>query len=70
VRVVHRGTGPARLALMGYEDRLGVAEVAPGATWRASFVADRPGDDFAWMLDGAPAGRLRVSGSHLVEGHR
>jgi hypothetical protein len=55
---------------MGYEDRLGAVRVAPDSLWRGEFVADRPGQDFAWVLDGAPAGRLEVAGSHLVEGHR
>jgi hypothetical protein len=58
------------LALMGYQDRFGIASVAPDSTWHGEFVADRPGDDFAWVLEGAPVGRLRVTGSHLVEGHR
>lgn len=68
--VTNRGTTPARLALAGYEDRLSIPEIAPGASWTGEFVADRPGDDFAWMLDGAPAGRFAVTGSHLIEGHR
>ena len=29
-----------------------------------------PGEDFAWLLNGKPAAKLRVAGSHLVEGHR
>ena len=68
--VTNGGTRPAALTLMGYQDRFSVMQLAPGSVWRGEFVADRPGDDFAWMLDGAPAGRLAVTGSHLVEGHR
>jgi hypothetical protein len=68
--VTNRGTTPGRLALAGYEDRLVIPEIVPGASWTGEFVADRPGDDFAWMVDGAPAGRFAVTGSHLVEGHR
>ncbi len=58
------------LTLMGYQDHFAAAYVAPDSTWRGEFVADRPGDAFAWVLEGAPVGRLNVSGSHLVEGHR
>ena len=58
------------LTLMGYQDRFGVAYVAPDSVWHGEFVADRPGDDFAWVLEGAPVGRLAVTGSHLVDGHR
>jgi hypothetical protein len=58
------------LALAGYEDRLAIPALSPGATWSGEFIADRPGEDFAWLLDGVPAGRLAVTGSHLVEGHR
>ena len=68
--VTNGGARPATLTLMGYQDRFAVTQVAPGSVWRGEFVADRPGDDFAWMLDGAPVGRLAVTGSHLVEGHR
>jgi hypothetical protein len=69
LRIVNRGTRPVRLALAGYEDRLAVV-LRPGETWRGEFLADRPGDDFAWLLDGKPAGRLAIAGSHLVDGHR
>ena len=64
-------TGRAvRIALAGYEDRLRIGPLPPGGRWSGAFLADRPGDDFAWLVDGAPTGRLGVSGSHLVEGHR
>ena len=68
--VTNRDARPASLTLMGYEDRLGAVRVAPDSIWRGEFLADRPGQDFAWVLDGTPAGRLEVAGSHLVEGHR
>lgn len=70
LRVDYRGARPAHLALAGYEDRLVVPTLAPGVVWAGEFLADRPGEDFAWLLDGEPAGRLTVTGSHLVEGHR
>jgi hypothetical protein len=66
----NRGARAAEVRLAGYEDRLTIAALAPGATWRGSFVSDRPGEGFAWLVDGEPAGRLAVTGSHLVEGHR
>jgi len=70
LRVEHRGAATARLALAGYEDRLEIPALEPGTVWTVEFLADRPGEDFAWLLDGQPAGRLSVTGSHLVEGHR
>jgi hypothetical protein len=70
LRVDMRGDRPARLALSGYQDRLTIPELAPGMVWSGEFLADRPGEDFAWLLDGEPAGRLTVTGSHLVDGHR
>ncbi len=69
LEVRNRGRTPARLALAGYEDRVS-ATIAAGETLRVEFLADRPGEDFPWLLDGSPAGRLSVTGSHLVEGHR
>lgn len=68
--VTNRGSAPARVALFGYQDRLTIPVLAPGGAWSGEFLADRPGDDFAWMIDDKPAGRLSVTGSHLVEGHR
>jgi hypothetical protein len=70
LRVEVRGGRPAHLALAGYQDRLAIPELGPGANWTGEFIADRPGEDFAWLLDGEPAGRLAVTGSHLVDGHR
>ena len=67
--VVNQDREPVSLTLGGYQDRVHIA-LGPGETWRCSFVADLPGDDFAWMRDGRPVGVLRVTGSHLEEGHR
>jgi hypothetical protein len=58
------------IALAGYEDRLASGRLAEGASFHGEFVADRPGEDFAWLVDGRPAGRMSVQGSHLIEGHR
>ena len=68
--VVNHAGRAVTFTLAAYEDRVAPSALAPDSTCRLEFLADRPGDDFAWMLDGAPAGRLRVTGSHLVEGHR
>lgn len=72
VRLMVRNTDPAsvRVELAGYQDRVAVAAIAPGSAWTVDFDADLPGEDFAWMVDGRPAGRFGVAGSHLVEGHR
>lgn len=61
---------PAGISLQGYQDRLSIGIIRPDSVWRGRFLADRPGDDFAWMVEGEPLGRLAVQGSHLVEGHR
>jgi len=68
--IANRGDVRVTVRLAGYEDRVSVASLAPGAEWRGEFTADRPGDGFAWLVDGQPAGRLDVTGSHLIEGHR
>ena len=68
--LTNTGPRPVRVELPGYEDRFAATTIEPGATWRGDFLADRPGEDFAWMVDGKPAGRLVVAGSHLIEGHR
>lgn len=60
---------PLRFALAGYQDRVSIALPAHGR-WTGEFLADRPGSDFTWLVQGEPAGRLVVAGSHLVEGHR
>ena len=70
LEVANDGRDEARLALAGYGARLPEIDVAPGGTWRGEFTADLPGEDFAWLIDGRPAGRLLVAGSHLIEGHR
>ena len=66
--VTNRDSKVRTLALAGYEEHVHLA-LPPGATAGVSFRADRPGSDFAWLVDGEPAGKLAVSGSHLVEGH-
>jgi hypothetical protein len=68
--VTNRHRRQVTLTLMGYQDRFGVAYVAPDSVWRGEFVADRPGEAFAWMLEGSPVGKLQVTGSHLEEGRR
>jgi hypothetical protein len=72
VRLVVRNAGatPARFGVAGYESRLRLDPIAPGAAVSAVFAADLPGEDFALLVDGRPAGRFAVTGSHLVEGHR
>lgn len=61
--------GLVRLALAGYEDRVAVTLPFDG-TWTTRFRADRPGDPLAWLVNGEPAGRFVVSGSHMIEDHR
>jgi hypothetical protein len=68
--VINRGSVAVSLRLAGYEDRVTLGPLAPGVARTIEFLADRPGEDFAWMLDGRPAGRLAVTGSHLMDGHR
>ena len=67
--VVNRGASARTIALSGYEEHVHLA-VPAGASGSVTFRADHPGDDFAWLVDGVPAGRLAVTGSHLVEGHQ
>lgn len=69
LRVRNQSAKPRLLALAGYEGAVNVGIPARGDA-AVEFRADRPGDDFAWLLDGTPAGKLAVTGSHLVEGHR
>lgn len=70
LRLSNHGAAAADVRLAGYEDQVAVTALAPGATWTLEFTADRPGDDFAWLVNDQPAGRLAVTGSHLLEGHR
>jgi hypothetical protein len=70
VTVANRDAAAHRIALLGYEREVAGADLLPGQTRSIHFVADRPGSDFAWLVDGNPAGILVVEGSHLVEGHR
>ena len=68
--VRNRDDIPRRLSLAGYEDRL-PSDAIPARDARVvQFTADRPGEDFVWLVDGAPAGIFAVAGSHLEEGHR
>jgi hypothetical protein len=68
---LHNGRSlPATIVLQGYDDRFLAGPIVPGGTWRGEFLADRPGEAFAWLADGVPVGRLAVTGSHLEEGHR
>jgi hypothetical protein len=66
--VTNRGSKVRTLSLAAYEAQVHLA-VPPGTTASVAFRADRPGSDFAWLVDGEPSGTLAVSGSHLVEGH-
>ncbi len=68
--VVNHTMATARVELAGYEDRVSHPGLGPDSTWTTAFVADRPGEQFAWIVNGEPRGRLDVTGSHLVEGHR
>lgn len=68
--LTNAGHRPARVEIPGYEDRFAAVTIDPGVTWRGEFLADRPGEDFAWLVNGKPAGRFVVAGSHLIEGHR
>ena len=70
LRITNRSARAARIGLSGYEDRASIGMLAPGAAWQGEFLADRPGEDFAWLVDGQPTGRFRVLGPHLVDGHR
>ena len=68
--VTNRGSAPVSLRLAGYEDLVSLAAIAPGESRTIEFLADRPGDDFTWFVDGHRSGRFVVAGSHLVGDHR
>ena len=70
ITVTNRGGAPARLALSGYEHAFAPRVLGPGESRTDTLLLDLPGEDFAWMLDGLPAGQLLVAGSHLAESHR
>jgi hypothetical protein len=70
LEVANEGREEVDLALAGYAGRLPAIRVQPGAVARGEFTADLPGEDFAWLVNGRPASRLTVAGSHLIEGHR
>ena len=68
--VTNHRAAPLRFALTGYQDCVPAAAIAPNAPAHITFIANRPGDQFAWLIDGSPMGRLDIRGSHLVEGHQ
>ncbi len=68
--VVNATARPVAAQIPGYDDQVAIPPLAAGAAWSGEFTADRPGADFALWIDGEPAARLTVTGSHLVEGHR
>jgi cupredoxin-like protein len=70
VEIINRDPAARHLALLGYEGAVSPAALPPGGAATIRFDADRPGSDFAWLVDGKPAGTFAVLGSHLVEGHR
>ena len=70
VRLSNLDRAPRTISLLGYDDLVAPARVGAGDTLRLCFRATRPGSDFAWLVDGRPAGAFVVTGSHLVEGHR
>jgi hypothetical protein len=69
LEIVNHGAHAASVRLAGYEDRV-ATDLAPGATTRIEFLADRPGEDFPWLVDGRPTGRFVVAGAHLAERRR
>ncbi len=68
--VTNHDTRPVTLSLAGYEDRLHTPPIPPNSTWHGTFLADRPGEGFAWQINGTAVGRLDITGSHLEEGHQ
>jgi len=68
--VVNHTPKAVHLKLAGYEDVVDSNEIDPDSNWTLTFDADRPGEQFAWIVDGEPRGRLDILGSHLIEGHR
>ena len=58
------------LVLLGYEDSAKPLFLGPGQAGEIVFASTRPGDDFAFTLEGNVVGRLEVTGSHLEEGHQ
>ncbi len=58
------------LSLAGYEHALAACTLRAGESRTDTLLLTLPGEDFAWLLDRRPVGRLSVQGSHLVEGHR
>ena len=66
----NRDGAPRRLSLAAYEDRWSPGPISAGTETIVRFRADRPGADFAWLVDGRPSGVLVVAGPHLEEGHQ
>ena len=53
LEIVNRGAQATSVRLAGYEDRV-AADLEPGGSRRLEFLADRPGEDFPWLVDGRP----------------
>lgn len=68
--LTNHGSASVEVRLSGYEHQLAPIVLGPGESVQRSILLDLPGEDFAWLVDGRPLARLRVAGSHLVEGHR
>lgn len=68
--IARRAGAPVSVRLVGYQDRVALDSLAAGETRVIEFLADRPGGDFTWLIDGKPSGWFAVTGSHLVEDHR
>ena len=70
IRICNRDSMPHSLRLLGYEDVLAEMNVPAGDSLVRSLILDRPADDLAMELDGKPAARVAVMGSHLLGDHR
>lgn len=70
LRVVNSSKATARVSLAGYQDRVDSGPIVPGGVFRVEFLADRPGERFAWLVDDEPRGRLDITGPHLTGDHR
>lgn len=68
--VANHDAKTAQVTLSGYEDHVQIPPLRPRDHWTGTFLADRPGEDFTWILNGVPTGRFAVTGPHLIEGHR
>ena len=73
VHLIVRGAPDANdgvFSITGYQDQVSPVLMGPGLSREIVFTSRRPGDDFAFMLNGEMQGRLEVTGSHLEEGHQ